>query len=151
MNNFRLLIAHSCSALPLENMNRCFSIMHVCSVRKILLDWIEENVSKELITASTRSSIVRGASLCCNDWMAAKKPRSKAFMSGKFGGWKINRISKPSSLAILTKSLSFSLTWHFALPCWMKIGSYISSLGHFSFMLGITFSSRNLLLLDWLN
>jgi hypothetical protein len=51
-------------------------------------------------------------------------------------------MSNPPSTAAWRNSGSFSLMWHLALSCWMKIGSCIASLGHFSFMAGITFSIK---------
>ena len=95
--------------------------------------------SHEFSTAETSSSIVFGHTLCCSVWMALKNPRSKIFKSGKFGGWHIKWMSKPWWEATTRNSSSLKSTWVLTLSCWINIGFPISSCGHISRILGISF------------
>ena len=122
------------------------STMQVWSVKKIRLDLAVENESNALMTPPIKSSKVFGASLYCNYWMLLKKPKSRIFKSGELGGWLIRRMQNPSFMAIWENSMSLGSTWHLALSCWIKIGSPMESLGHFSLIAGKTCSIRYLLL-----
>jgi hypothetical protein len=70
--------------------------------------------------------------------MELKKPRSRAFKSGKFGGCCNNLMSHPDSLTKARKIGSFGRTCVRALSCWTKMVPSLS--GHIYAIDGITFS-----------
>lgn len=119
------------------------SIMHNYNVTNIWLDFTDEKFSNDFTTAQT-SSIVLGASLCCNDCIALENSRSKTFKSGEFAGWHIKQISNPFRVTSWINSWSSWLIWVLTLSCWINnVLVSKSYLGHFSFIVGKIFSIRN--------